>query len=78
MSDLKAFRVSALGTKCIVFAEDRGQARRATVTGAKDAGYDCTYSDVSYARRAPEFDDKMGKLKPRFCYSEEFIGKRIR
>jgi len=74
--ELKAYRTMALGIECIVFAENRGQAKHATVSCANEAGFDCDYSDLHSAKRAPEYDGRMGKLKPKICYGEAQI-KRV-
>lgn len=72
---MKAYKTSAIGTECIVFAESRGAARHATVLSANDAGYKITYKDVDFARRAPELDSVAIEkgLKPGKCYAPSFI-----
>jgi hypothetical protein len=57
MGDIsKAYETMAIGTKSIVFARTRAQARYFTVRAANDAGYKITFMDVQYARRRKEYD----------------------
>lgn len=54
---IRAFRVSAHGTSAITFALTRGSARWACVRGARDAGFQTKFGDVS-VKRAPEYDNR--------------------
>jgi len=58
----------------IVYAKTRAKAKHATVASANEAGYEISYRDIQYARRAKDMDGKMvGTLKPNVCYTRESI-----
>lgn len=70
-SALLAFRTSALGENCVVFAKTRGRAKMATVNAANDAGYNINITNI-LCRRDKYIDGRKtadgSKIVENKCY----------
>lgn len=72
MNEWKAYRTTLFGVRSLVSAKNRGKAMLTTVLSARDAGYQCKYTEVK-AVRANERDSWACEKTSGKCWDESLI-----